>query len=42
MDMKSLVAKAMAVEMDAREVAKNSKQAKELESTEMDCQAGKQ
>ena len=40
MDIKSLVAEAMAAVMDAREVAKKAKQAKEPEKTEMDFQAG--
>jgi len=34
------VAKAVAVAMDAREVAKKAEQAKELEKTETDFQAG--
>src|SRR5882672_10177108 len=40
MDIKSLMAEAMAVAMDVREVSKKSKQAKEPEKTEMDFQAG--
>ena len=40
MDIKSLMAEAMAVAMDVREVAKQAKQAKESEKTEMYCQPG--
>ena len=40
MDIKSLMAKAMAVVMDAREVAKKAEQAKEPEKMETDFQAG--
>ena len=39
-DIKSLVAEVVAVEMDAREVAKKAKQAKEPEKMETDFQAG--
>ena len=39
MDIKSLMAEAMAVAMDAREVSKKAEQAKESEKTEMDFQA---
>ena len=42
MDIKSLVAEAMAVAMDVREVTKKAKQAKELEKTETDFHAGQQ
>src|SRR5882672_8387760 len=40
MDIKSIVAEAVAVAMDAREVAKKAKQAKESENMEIDFQAG--
>ena len=42
MDIKSLVAEAMTVAMDVREVSKKAKQAKELEKMEPDFQAGQQ
>ena len=41
-DIKSLVAEAVAAAMDAREVANKAEQAKELEKTETDFQAGQQ
>jgi len=40
MDLKSLVAEAVAVAMDTREVTKKTKQAKESEKMQMDFQAG--
>ena len=39
MDLKSLVAEAIAAAMDAREVTKKAEQAKELEKTQTDFQA---
>ena len=42
MDIKSLVAEAVAVAMDAREAYKRAEQAKEPEKMEMDFQAGQQ
>ena len=42
MDIKSLMAEAVAVEMDTREVSKKAKQAKESEKAETDFQAGQQ
>jgi len=39
-DLKSLVAEAIAAAMDASEVTKKTKQAKELEKTQTDFQAG--
>src|SRR5882672_3082380 len=40
MDIKSLVAEALAAAMHVREVAKKGEQAKESEKMEMNCQAG--
>ena len=40
MDIKSLMAEAMAAVMDAREVAKKAEQAKEPQKTEIYFQAG--
>src|SRR5882724_12387536 len=41
-DLKILVAEAVVVEMDAREVTKKAEQAKESEKTQTDFQAGQQ